>query len=147
MDDSGPVMVEAVAVRYPEDHSFEVPASCETRYTYADGTVVQCGQDRPGFKGGVTFEGEKGTLHVDRKTLVADPPEILKSEIGSSGVKLYVSNNHHGNFLDCVKSRKLPNGDVLIGHRSAQASHLGNISYMEKRRIDFDPIREEILPF
>ena len=55
--------------------------------------------------------------------------------------------DHMQNFLDCVKSRKLPNGDVLIGHRSAQASHLGNISYMQKRRIDFDPIREEILPF
>ena len=51
------------------------------------------------------------------------------------------------NFLECVRSRKLPNGDVLIGHRSAQASHLGNISYMQKRRIDFDPIREEIMPF
>lgn len=47
----------------------------------------------------------------------------------------------------CVKTRQTPNGDVLIGHRSAQASHLGNISYMQKRRIDFDPVREEILPF
>jgi len=46
-----------------------------------------------------------------------------------------------------VKSRKLPNGDVLAGHRSAQASHLGNIAYMQKRRIDFDPVREEIQPF
>jgi hypothetical protein len=35
---------------------------------------------------------------------------------------------------------------VLIGHRSAQASHLGNIAYLEKRRIAFDPIREQILP-
>ena len=46
-----------------------------------------------------------------------------------------------------MRSRKLPNGDVLAGHRSAQASHLGNISYMQKRRIDFDPVREEILPW
>jgi predicted dehydrogenase len=53
---------------------------------------------------------------------------------------------HVNNFIDCVRSRKLPNGDVLIGHRSAQASHLGNISYVEKRRIKFDPVREEILP-
>jgi hypothetical protein len=53
---------------------------------------------------------------------------------------------HISNFLECVKSRKLPNGDVLIGHRSAQASHLGNIAYVQKRRIDFDPVREEILP-
>jgi predicted dehydrogenase len=55
--------------------------------------------------------------------------------------------DHVNNFLECVRSRKRPNGDVLIGHRSAQASHLGNISYMQKRRIDFDPVREEILPF
>jgi hypothetical protein len=41
----------------------------------------------------------------------------------------------------------LPNGDVLVGHRSAQASHLGNLAYEQKRRIDFDVAREEILPF
>jgi hypothetical protein len=40
----------------------------------------------------------------------------------------------------------LPNGDVLIGHRSAQASHLANIAYLEKRRIEFDQVREVILP-
>jgi hypothetical protein len=45
-----------------------------------------------------------------------------------------------------LKSRAKPNGDVLIGHRSAQASHLGNISYERKRRIPFDTVREEILP-
>lgn len=54
--------------------------------------------------------------------------------------------DHMQNFLDCVKSRKLPNGDVLIGHRSAQASHLGTMSYLERRRIDFDTVREEVLP-
>ena len=37
-------------------------------------------------------------------------------------------------------------GDVLIGHRSAQASHLGNIAYLEKRRIAFDPVREQVMP-
>jgi hypothetical protein len=54
--------------------------------------------------------------------------------------------DHITNFLECVRSRKLPNGDVLIGHRSAQASHLGNIAYMEKRRLHFDTIREKIMP-
>jgi hypothetical protein len=58
-----------------------------------------------------------------------------------------LTQDHVNNFLECVQSRKLPNGDVLIGHRSAQASHLGNISYVQRRRIDFDAEREEILPF
>lgn len=54
--------------------------------------------------------------------------------------------DHVKNFLDCVRSRKLPNADVLIGHRSAQASHLGNIAYLQKRRLQFDTQREEIQP-
>lgn len=56
------------------------------------------------------------------------------------------TNEHVKNFLDCVKSRQRPNGDVQIGHRSAVASHLGNIAYLQKRRVKFDPIREELLP-
>ena len=40
-----------------------------------------------------------------------------------------------------------PDGNTTLLVGSAQASHLGNISYMQKRRIDFDPVREEILPF
>ena len=86
-------------------------------YANATGTGTIESAPNP-FKGGITFEGEKGTLHVDRKTLVADPPEILKEEVGSSGVKLYVSHNHHGNFLDCVKSRKLPVADVATAAAS-----------------------------
>jgi predicted dehydrogenase len=54
--------------------------------------------------------------------------------------------DHVENFLNCVRTRKLPNGDVLLGHRSAQASHLGNIAYLQKRRLKFDPLREEIFP-
>ena len=57
-----------------------------------------------------------------------------------------MTQDHVDNFIDCVKSRKRPNGDVWIGHRSAQASHLGNIAYLQKRRLRFDPNREEILP-
>ncbi len=53
---------------------------------------------------------------------------------------------HIANFLECVRSRRRPNADVYLGHRSAQASHLGNIAYLEKRRLKFDPVREEILP-
>ena len=56
-----------------------------------------------------------------------------------------LNRDHVQNFLESVKSRKAPSGDVLIGHRSAQASHLGNIAYLEKRTIKFDPVREQIL--
>jgi hypothetical protein len=95
----------------------------------------------------VEFCGTQGKLYIDRGRYEFTPigrnvkPVVVRPE----GVNLDM--DHVQNFLECVKSRKLPNGDVLIGHRSAQASHLGNIAYMQKRRIDFDPVREEIQPF
>ena len=101
----------------------------------------------PGIKGeGIEFAGTDGRLLIDRGHYEFHPagknpePVVVKS---SSNLDL----DHIQNFLECVRSRQLPNGDVLAGHRSAQASHLGNIAYMQKRRIDFDPLREEIQPF
>jgi predicted dehydrogenase len=102
----------------------------------------------PGIRGAaVEMCGTEGRLYIDREhyefhpAAKNGPPVIVQAEPHDMTL------DHVNNFLDCVRSRHLPNGDVLIGHRSAQASHLGNIAYVEKRRIDFDPQREEILPF
>ncbi len=104
----------------------------------------------PGITGAaVEICGTEGRLWIDRSRFEFYPkgrnvqPTVVHVEPGNDPL----TQAHVNNFLECVKSRKRPNGDVLIGHRSAQASHLGNISYMQKRRIDFDPVREEILPF
>jgi len=101
----------------------------------------------PGITGAaVEFCGTEGRLWIDRSRYEYYPvgrnakPTIVKAEPGDMTL------DHVKNFLDCMQSRKLPNGDVLIGHRSAQASHLGNIAYMQKRRLAFDTVREEILP-
>lgn len=101
----------------------------------------------PGLSGaGIEFVGTEGRLVITRaryEFFHGGPGAPAAATVEASG---NMDGDHMQNFLDCVKSRKQPNGDVLIGHRSAQASHLGNISYLEKRRIAFDPIREQILP-
>ena len=108
----------------------------------------------PGITGaGIEFCGTEGRLTITRGAYEFFPVPVRSpckpaGEPQSTLVRATSSldQDHMGNFIDCVKSRKLPNGDVLIGHRSAQASHLGNIAYMEKRRINFDPVREVIVP-
>jgi predicted dehydrogenase len=101
----------------------------------------------PGIGGAaVEIAGTQGRLYIDRQHYEYHPAgkgaePVVVQAAGS------IDMDHVENFLECVKSRKLPNGDVLAGHRSAQASHLGNIAYMQKRRIDFDSTREEIQPF
>ncbi|MDX2153532.1 MAG: Gfo/Idh/MocA family oxidoreductase [Bryobacteraceae bacterium] len=102
----------------------------------------------PGVQGAaVEICGTEGRLWIDRSRFEftaagrGAKPEVVTAPQGYD-----FTLDHVKNFLECCRTRKLPNGDVLIGHRSAQASHLGNIAYLQKRRLQFDPIREEILP-
>jgi hypothetical protein len=50
--------------------------------------------------------------------------------------------SHEKNFLDCIRSRQLPNADVEIGRLSTTLCHLGNISCKLRREIRFDPKTE-----
>ena len=102
----------------------------------------------PGVHGeGIEFCGTQGRLAIDRNWYEFTPagggakPEVWRSEPHYD-----ITIDHVRNFVECLSTRKKPNCDVLDGHRSAQASHLGNISYVQKRRLKFDPIREEIQP-
>ena len=47
-----------------------------------------------------------------------------------------------GNFLECIKSRKRPNGDVELGRLSTTICHLGNIVTRLGRDVHFDPKTE-----
>jgi len=106
----------------------------------------------PGIKGeAIEMCGTKGRLWIDRSRYeyypvgAKEPAEVVKAEV-IEGVRDSLTQDHVNNFLECIKTRNRPNGDVLIGHRSAQASHLGNLAYEQKRRIAFDPALEQILP-
>jgi predicted dehydrogenase len=98
------------------------------------------------FGAAIEFCGTQGRLHLSRGGFEFTPPGRNPQSVVVKG-NMRMDQDHVRNFLDCMKSRALPNSDVLSAHRSAQASHLGNLAYVQKRRLDFDPIREEILPF
>ena len=138
-DDSGPVAVEGTG-KYQAEHWYEVPETFDLVYTYADGLPVRCGQKH---KGGVTFEGETGSIWVNRGKLESTPGAILKAPKVSE--HLYVSKNHAANWLDCIKTRKAPICDVAIGHHSAIVCHLGNIAVRTGRKISWDPAKEQIV--
>jgi predicted dehydrogenase len=141
MDERGPISAEGKA-RYNRDAQYEVPDWCEVTYKYADGTTVICGQGQPG---GTTFEGANGTVHVTRDGLQVSPEELAVEPPGGSTVHLYESADHHGNWLDCIVSRKLPICDVAIGHRSSTVCHLGNIAIRSQKTVQWDPVQEQIV--
>jgi predicted dehydrogenase len=149
MDESGPTKIEGKAT-FNKEGWFETPETAHLTYTYANGVKVLCSLGSGGYKGGTTFEGEKGVISVNRGvnnlvvTLngekVPDPYALATGD-----VKLYVSNGHHANWLECIKTRKLPICDVAIGHRSATVCHLGNIAVRTGKTLTWDPTKEEIV--
>lgn len=42
---------------------------------------------------------------------------------------------HMGNFLECMRTRKQPNADVVSGHYSALSCHLMNLAYKQGGRV------------
>ena len=49
---------------------------------------------------------------------------------------------HFQNFVDCVRSRKKPNAEILEGHLSSRLCHIGNIATRVGRRLLFDAATE-----
>ncbi len=141
MDESGPISCEGQA-RYHPKGWYEVPEWCEAIWHYANGVKLICTQ---GGKGGTEFLGDKGRVHVTRGKIEADPKELLTEKLDEAAVRLYVSKNHHANWLECIKSRQLPICDVEIGHRSATVCHLGNIAIRLGRKIRWDPAKEVMI--
>ena len=106
----------------------------------------------PGIRGeAIEMCGSEGRLWIDRSRYEwypvgsNTPEEVVTAEVLPNS-RDSLTQDHVDNFLECVKTRARPNGDVLIGHRSAQASHLGNLASEQQRRLEFDTVREEILP-
>ncbi len=164
MDEGGPVEIEGKGEFDPQKR-FETPIKFGITYKYANGAVVECRsprseasvllpdkveQAREILDGkneftGCIFEGEKGLLYINRGAVRVWPDTIFEEPIKESDTRLYVSKEHHDNWLECIKSRKLPICDVAIGHRSATVCHLGNISIRTGKKIKWDPATEQIV--
>ena len=141
-DTTGPVEVEDLGGVYPEDGLFNTATHVHFRARYADGVELICKTD-PG--GPLRIEGTEGWIEVKDKTLECQPASLKTSVIGPDEIHLYVSNDHHRNFVDCVKTRRPTAAPVEVGHRSTSICHLGNIAMTLKRKLRWDPVAERFL--
>lgn len=141
-DDSGPVKVDGTGTFHSQKWH-EVSETCRVTHTYDDGTKVIVGQGQKDIPGGTTFIGSEGKIYVNRGKLVVEPEAIAKAALPADAIRLYESNDHKGNFLECIRTREKPICDVEIGHRSATVCHLSNIAIDLGRPLTWDPKAEE----
>ena len=68
--------------------------------------------------------------------------EKLLAELKEGDVRLYKSDHHFQNWIDCIKSRQKPVADVEIGHRACTICHLANIARQLRRKVRWDATTE-----
>ncbi|MBI4907496.1 MAG: Gfo/Idh/MocA family oxidoreductase [Acidobacteria bacterium] len=117
----------------------EVPDTQTTTFDYGDFMLVwelqSFSRSHPveGATAGTAFYGSEGTLVVDGRGWRMFGKDGKTSATGAA-----TPMTHEQNFLDCMRSRKLPNADVEIGRTSTTLCHLGNISQKLGRDVRFD---------
>ncbi len=146
-DNSGPSEIEGHGEFPPGDAVWNTCTKYRIELKYPRDITMTIAGGYPDIKGGTKWIGSGGWVHVDRGVFDSsneewrdylDLPEELRK------VKLYVSKDHWGNFLDCVKSRKLTITPVETAHHSAIPGHLGLISMLVNRKLKWDPQTELI---
>jgi predicted dehydrogenase len=159
MDRGGPTSVEGRRLIEQIPGGYTTASQYEVKYTWANGVEHTCktttadsifgSLDRdppPGERhNGIVFEGTDGWIYVRRGFVEASKPEILKDPLPSNAKRLYASNDHMGNFFECVRTRKAPVADAEIGHRSVSVCHLGSISLRLGRKLQWDPEKEQFV--
>ena len=82
--------------------------------------------------------GSDGTFEHHFDEALQYWPEKTNRPDGESTRGKTHDQNHMANWIDCIRSRGVPNAPPEIGYRSAIAVHMANLSYKNKRRITLE---------
>ncbi len=153
---TGPVEVFGKA-EFATGGLWDVHGEYETEMFYDNGVVVNGTTDSKEKPNGVLFTGSEGWIFVSRgayaasanepisttsKALQASDPKILSPLTDNDSVRLYVSKDHHGNWLDSVRTRKKNITPAEVAHRSCTACLLQHIAMKLNRKLYWDPVLE-----
>lgn len=153
---TGPVEVWGKA-EFPTHGLWNVHGIFKTEALYANGVHMVVSNELPN---GIRFEGTDGWIFVTRgnyqatssdptpnadgtKPLDASDPKIMTSAIGPNEIHLPVSTDHHGNWLESIKSKKPPIAPVEVAHRSCSACLVHHIAMKLNRKVYWNPETEK----
>jgi predicted dehydrogenase len=154
---TGPISVESVA-EFPKSGLWNVHGDFMSKAEYANGITMYTSG---GYQNGIRYEGSEGWIFVSRgdyaatpsdptakvrsKALDASNPKILESVIGENELHLYNSPDQHGNWLECIETRKEPISPIEIGHRACTVCLITHVAMKIPRKLQWDPTKEQFV--
>lgn len=147
---TGPVEIGGEG-RFIKNDLSDMVVDFRTLARFEDGLEVSMYDEPDQNKLLVHFEGEEGWIKLPMLAplphlpVTASSPSILKSKIRPDEERVYASDNHWQNFLDCVKSRRDPIAAVENGHRATSICLLSEIAMDLERTLQWDPKTERFV--
>jgi predicted dehydrogenase len=145
-DLTGPVSAEGWG-KYPESGLYDAAIAHHVEFTFKNGVkmISATSEGEEGKTYGIWFDGTEGQIYVESGEVKSTPESIASSPIGPGDIRLYDSTDHHGNFLECIRSRGKTAAPVESAHRSATICHLASIVSLLGRGVQWDPDKEEFI--
>ena len=142
----GPSEIEGTGEFPPKDAVWNTCTKYKVTCKYPKDITMVIAGGHPDIKMGTKWIGTDGWVWVDREGYDSSNVEwFAQIPADKYKVKLYQSDNHQQNFIECVKSRKPTITPVETAHHSAIPGHLGLIAMLVGRKIKWDPAKEIIL--
>ena len=82
--------------------------------------------------------GESDMVKAESGEHIRYFPEKVNRRQGTALLGNTPDQNHMGNWIDCIRTRKTPNASADLGYRSAIAVHLANLAYKHKQRVTLE---------
>ncbi len=161
MNVDAPVAVDAMGGKFTLNDNRETPDTLMATFeypkfiaTYENRAFSGRGLDGKGY--GILFVGTDASLFVDRSGLEIIPEytgrrrdDLFTAKVPPARMGLPRADlshlDHCRNFIECMKTRKLPTSDVEIAHRSTSTTLLANIALRSHRRVKWDGQSEKII--
>jgi predicted dehydrogenase len=145
-DNNGPSEIEGKGEFPAPDALWNTCTKYRVNLKYPNDIAMTIAGGHSDIRSGTKWIGTDGWVWVDRGGYDASNVEwFMKIPDDKYKVKLYKSENHQANFIECVKSRKPTITPVETAHHSALPGHLGLISMLVGRKIKWDVAKEEII--
>jgi predicted dehydrogenase len=142
----GPLEIEGHGDFPPKDAVWNTCTKYRINFQYPNDITMVIAGGHSDIRGGTKWIGTDGWVWVDRGGFDASTLEwFQKIPDDKYQVKLYHSDNHQRNFIECVKSRQPTITPAETAHHSAIPGHLGLISMLVGRKIKWNSEKEKII--
>jgi predicted dehydrogenase len=171
MQTEGPIGITAIGSKHYIKDNTETPDTLQITWEYPNFVATyenrECnGNSMYKHAYGIEFHGSDATMFLDRSGFEVFPEpmaqtdyrELHKSaasggeqeELGKApSMKMSQVDDgleeHVGNLLECMRTRKHPQSDIEIGHRSSSCCLLANVALRAKEQLQWDVANQKLI--